>query len=107
MAYRVGIETARRSIHVACRAIWAQLKDHFMKHIFSIVLIAVVDSDYKYVLIDVGAEGRQNDGGVFRNSTLGHALHNGKLDMPFMAQLPRTTATAAPYAFVGDEMFQL
>ncbi|KAH8035852.1 hypothetical protein HPB51_010604 [Rhipicephalus microplus] len=31
LAYRVGIETARRSIHVTCRAIWARLKDHFMK----------------------------------------------------------------------------
>nr|XP_054928799.1 uncharacterized protein LOC126534360 [Dermacentor andersoni] len=31
LAYRVGIETARLCIHVACRAIWASLKDHYMK----------------------------------------------------------------------------
>nr|XP_037280909.1 protein ANTAGONIST OF LIKE HETEROCHROMATIN PROTEIN 1-like [Rhipicephalus microplus] len=31
LAYPVGIETARRSIHLICRAIWARLKDHFMK----------------------------------------------------------------------------
>ncbi|XP_049515858.1 uncharacterized protein LOC119435724 isoform X2 [Dermacentor silvarum] len=31
LAYRVGIETARVCIHVACRAIWARLKDHYMK----------------------------------------------------------------------------
>lgn len=31
LAYRVGIETARLAIHTTCRAIWARLKDEFMK----------------------------------------------------------------------------
>ncbi|XP_054931621.1 uncharacterized protein [Dermacentor andersoni] len=31
LAYRVGIETARLCIHVACRAIGARFKDHCMK----------------------------------------------------------------------------
>ncbi|KAL3217270.1 hypothetical protein MRX96_051036 [Rhipicephalus microplus] len=53
------------------------------KGTFSIVLMAVVDSDCKYVLVDVGAEGRQTVG-----------------------TLPGTS-TCVPYAFVGDEAFQL
>ncbi|KAH7937273.1 hypothetical protein HPB49_009897 [Dermacentor silvarum] len=57
LAYRVGIETARLCTHLSCRALWARLKDHVMKGTFSIVLMAVVDSECKYVLIDVGAEG--------------------------------------------------
>ncbi|KAH7984785.1 hypothetical protein HPB51_026920 [Rhipicephalus microplus] len=106
LAYRVGIETARRSIHVTCRAIWARLKDHFMKGTFSIVLMAVVDSSSKFVLVNIGAEGRQSDGGVFKNMKFGKALTEGQLDIPSLGQLPGTTKVA-PYAFVGDEAFQL
>ncbi|XP_077531209.1 uncharacterized protein LOC144143314 [Haemaphysalis longicornis] len=31
LAYRVGIETARMAVHDTCRAIWAHLKDKYMK----------------------------------------------------------------------------
>ncbi|XP_077492061.1 uncharacterized protein LOC144102756, partial [Amblyomma americanum] len=31
LAFRVGVETARRCIHAACRAIWRRLKDLFMR----------------------------------------------------------------------------
>ncbi|KAL3191502.1 hypothetical protein MRX96_059871 [Rhipicephalus microplus] len=131
LAYRVGIETAQRSIHVTCRAIWARLKDHFMKvptkadwakiasdftrrwhaffnykGTFSIVLMAMVDSSSKFVLVDIGAEGRQSDGGVFKNTKFGKALTEGQLDIPSLGQLPGTTKVA-PYAFVRDEAFQL
>ncbi|KAH8021172.1 hypothetical protein HPB51_012567 [Rhipicephalus microplus] len=156
LAYPVGIETARRSIHLICRAIWARLKDHFMKvptkadwakiagdftrrwqfpnclgavdgkHVaitcppksgsaffnykgtFSIVLMEKVpfDSSSKFVLVDNGAEGRQSDGGVFKNTKFGKALTKGQLDIPSLGQLPGTTKVA-PYAFVGDEAFQL
>ncbi|CAN7939825.1 unnamed protein product [Ixodes hexagonus] len=77
------------------------------KGTFSIVLMAAVDSTYKYTLIDVGAEGRQSDGGVFKNSDFGRALDNRTLDVPSMARLPYTNVTVAPYVFVGDEAFQL
>ncbi|XP_050048375.1 uncharacterized protein [Dermacentor andersoni] len=68
--------------------------------------MAVVDSECKYVLIDVGAEGRMSDGGTFKNSDFGHALSHGQLDIPSLGCLPGTS-TNAPYAFVGDEAFQL
>lgn len=38
------------------------------KHSFSIVLLAVIDADYKFIYIDVGCNGRVADGGVFKNS---------------------------------------
>lgn len=69
--------------------------------------MAVVDSQYKYVMIDVGAEGRKSDGGIFKDSQFGRALANGTLDIPSLGLLPGTSATAAPFAFVGDEAFQL
>nr|XP_050023403.1 uncharacterized protein LOC126517648 [Dermacentor andersoni] len=68
--------------------------------------MAVVDSECKYVLIDVGAEGRMSDGGTFKNSDFGDALSHGQLDIPSLGCLPGTL-TNAPYAFVGDEAFQL
>ncbi|KAH8025587.1 hypothetical protein HPB51_010045 [Rhipicephalus microplus] len=76
------------------------------KGTFSIVLMAVVDSSSKFVLVDIGAEGRQSDGGVFNNTKFGKALTEGQLDIPSLGQLPGTTKVA-PYAFVGDEAFQL
>ncbi|KAH8009046.1 hypothetical protein HPB51_009586 [Rhipicephalus microplus] len=133
LAYRVGIETARLCIHETCEAIWERLKDHVMKvsgsqfHFdvcylvghdldfllcllfqgtFSIVLMAVVDSDCKYVLVDVGAEGRQSDGGIFKEPSFGRDLSKGHLDIPAVGTLPGTS-TCVPYAFVGDEAFQL
>ncbi|XP_070385150.1 uncharacterized protein [Dermacentor albipictus] len=73
---------------------------------FSVVLMAVVDSDCKYTLIDVGAEGRLGDGSTFKNSEFGRALTQGALDIPSLNWLPGS-ATNAPYAFIGDEAFQL
>ena len=34
------------------------------KHFFSVLLLAVVDANYKFVFIDVGAPGRAGDAGV-------------------------------------------
>ncbi|XP_075530111.1 uncharacterized protein LOC142563442 [Dermacentor variabilis] len=68
--------------------------------------MAVVDSECKYVLIDVGAEGRMSDGGTFKNSDFGHALSHGQLDIPSLGCLPGTS-TNAPYAFIKDEAFQM
>lgn len=70
--------------------------------------MAVVDSGYRFVLIDVGAEGRQSDGGVFKASDFGQALENGTLNLPDLGKLPRCQdPRLAPHVFVGDEAFQL
>ncbi|KAH7977794.1 hypothetical protein HPB49_003590 [Dermacentor silvarum] len=106
LAYRVGIETARMCIHVTCLSIWARLKDHYMKGTFSVVLMAVVDSNCKHTLIDVGVQGRLSDGGRLKNSEFGRAVTQGDLDIPSTSLLPGC-GTNAPYAFVCDEAFQL
>ncbi|KAM7304263.1 uncharacterized protein ISCGN_014163 [Ixodes scapularis] len=76
------------------------------KGTYSIVLLAVVDSDYKFVVVDVGAYGKQSDGGVLQQSAFGQLLEQGRLELPKDLPLP-CTRIPAPCVFVGDEAFQL
>ncbi|XP_064468594.1 uncharacterized protein LOC135380913 [Ornithodoros turicata] len=79
---------------------------HNYKDTFSIVLLAVADADYKCVVVDVGAYGKQSDGGILKHSQFGQMLDAGTLPIPGPQQLPGTTCTA-PCVFLGDEAFQL
>ncbi|KAH7949123.1 hypothetical protein HPB49_005458 [Dermacentor silvarum] len=76
------------------------------KGTYSIVLMAVVDSQLRFVCIDVGAYGSQSDGGVFKASKIGKLLSQGALNLPPPQLLPLSTAVA-PCVFVGDEAFQV
>lgn len=49
---------------------------------FSIVLLALVDDDYKFTCIDVGSCGSASDGGIFAKSTLHDAIKKNKLHLP-------------------------
>jgi len=45
------------------------------KKTFSIILLAVWDASYNFtIIVDIGAEGSQNDGGVFASAELGLQL---------------------------------
>lgn len=68
--------------------------------------MAVVDSQYLFRLVDVGAPGRFSDGGIFKDSLIGKRMHEGKLNLPRAATLPRSERVC-PHVFVGDEAFQL
>lgn len=47
------------------------------KGFYSIVLLAIVDADYKFIFADVGCQGRISDGGVLRNTDFWKALIKG------------------------------
>nr|XP_022900835.1 protein ALP1-like isoform X1 [Onthophagus taurus] len=49
------------------------------KKVFSIVLMAIVDYDYCFRYIDVGACGMSSDGGVFKNCSIYNKLENNLL----------------------------
>lgn len=71
----------------------------------SIVLMASCDSGYKFTSADVGSEGRNNDGSIFKTSKIGMKLLSGKFELPpaeFVKNGP-----FLPYFFVGDAAFAL
>ena len=49
------------------------------KSFCSIVLLAVVDADYKFLFADVGCQGRISDGGVLKNSSFWEKLVEGMI----------------------------
>jgi len=47
------------------------------KKAFSLVLLALVDGNYRFSVVDIGAYGKQSDGGIFAASALGRGLQKG------------------------------
>ena len=78
------------------------------KGFFSIVLMVLADANYRLLYIDVGSPGRNSDGGVFANCSLGQALRNETLQLPPPSVLPNAADIGTvPYVMVGDEAFPL
>ena len=62
---------------------------------FSIILLAIVDYDYKFIFADVGCQGRISDGGVYRNSFFYRATQENLLEqinLCLFLTIPTTTA---------------
>ena len=70
------------------------------KNAFSILLLAMCDANYCFTVVDIGAYGKQSDGGALHNSNFGRALREGKLNLPRPKCLPNTSQLA-PYVIVG------
>ena len=81
---------------------------HFnYKKTHSNVLLAVVDANYNFVIVDVGAYSQQSDTSVFANFAFGKMLKSNKLLLPEKKLLPRTMGPQIPFVFVGDKAFSL
>lgn len=76
------------------------------KHTFSIVLMALVDSNYRFLYVNVGAQGRISDAGIFNNCKFFHAMLKNELGIPCPEVLPGTDITL-PYMVVADDAFPL
>lgn len=76
------------------------------KNTFSIVLIAVVDADYKFMMVDVGINGRISDGDVISYTKFGNMLKNKTLNIP-EPDLLNNTSYKLPYLFVADDAFAM
>ena len=72
------------------------------------MLLALVDANLKFIAIDVGARGRNSDGGIFANSNLGKGIDQGTFDFPPEEALPGAEHLGpVPYVIIGDEAFPL
>ena len=70
------------------------------------MLLALVDSDYKFIYVDVGCNRRIADGGVFRNSALFEALEMNKLQIPNPKPI-ESNGKPIPYMVVADDAYPL
>ena len=73
---------------------------------YSTVLMAVVDHEYKFVVVDVGGFGSNSDGGIWKNSKFGSKFDTNSVPVP-SPKPPPGSATAVPFVLIGDEGFQL
>lgn len=74
------------------------------KNYFSIVLLAIVDANNKFIAIDAGSYGKEGDSGIFQKSLLGRKIASNKFNIPMNKALP-TTDAILPHFLIGDEAF--
>ncbi|XP_067130354.1 putative nuclease HARBI1 [Centruroides vittatus] len=72
----------------------------------SMVLLAIVDAKYQFIMCDFGTNGRVSDGGVLKNTKLFEKLENNKLNIPVESKV-RNSSRSMPYVFVVDDAFPL
>ena len=81
---------------------------HNYKGHFSIILLALVDANYLFRVVDVGGYGGSNDSGILWASEFGQALRAGGLDLPDAEPLPNAEHLGpVPYVIIADEAFPL
>ena len=59
-----------------------------------------------FLTVDIGAYGKQSDGGIFRNSAVYQSLETRSLQVPEDTVLPHSE-NKLPHIFVGDEAYLL
>lgn len=63
-------------------------------------MLAVADADYRFVLVDVGAQGRISDAGFFNGSSIRKAFEPKSLQLP-------SAVNGCPFFMLGDAAFSL
>ena len=79
---------------------------HNYKGFESVVLMALADSNYRFLWTQVGDVGSSSDGQIWNHCELHHALQNGVLGVPEADPLPGDDVNT-PYYVIGDEAFAL
>ena len=68
--------------------------------------MAIVDTEYKFIYVDIGCNGRVSDGGVFKNCIIYEALQKKNLNILEPTRLPGSRFIV-PYVLVADDAFAL
>jgi len=69
--------------------------------------MAVADSNYKFIYVDVGAYGSECDSSIFKKSSLWMSIQEKTLELPPAKPLPGSEGPNIPYFLIGDEAFGL
>ena len=70
------------------------------------MLLALVDANYKFVYVNVGAAGRAGNAGVYNESSLRKAVVENTLGLPLPIEIPGVSSKIH-YHIVGDDAFPL
>ncbi|XP_041373483.1 putative nuclease HARBI1 [Gigantopelta aegis] len=93
--------------HVACKAPPKSGSVYYnYKGFYSIVLMALVDTDYKFLWADVGSPGASSDAQIYNESELKEMAEDGTIGFPAPDPLPNDYKDV-PYVFVVDDAFGL
>ena len=76
------------------------------KKFHSIILLALVDANYKFLYVDIGAEGSAGDAGTWGKCNFHEAIEKDLLRIPESCPLPNDD-TPVPYHLIGDDAFAL
>lgn len=76
------------------------------KGFHSVILMALVDGDYKFTWAEVGSNGSAGDAQVFNNSELKEAIDKGVLGLPDPEPMPNDDRPM-PFFIAGDDAFAL
>ncbi len=68
--------------------------------------MALVDADYKFIWIDVGANGSASDAQIFNSSELRECIESGDIGLPADVPLPND-GRPMPFFIIGDHTFPL
>ena len=78
------------------------------KKSFSIVLFAVCNANYEFILVDTGEAGRQKYGGIYSNSKLGMKIDKNLLNIPEPTTINKYSVTKNfQFVFIADYAFTL
>lgn len=72
----------------------------------SMVLLAIADANYQFIMCDFGTNGRISDGGVLKNTIFYEKLEKNLLNIPQPDRI-RNSDINVPYVFVVDDAFPL
>lgn len=75
------------------------------KDFYSIVLLAIVDANYKFIFVDVGAYGKEGDSGIFNKCRISEIIKTSEYFPP--PEILPDTNKKLPYVHIGDEAFRL
>ena len=96
--------------HVSCKCPPASGSMYYnYKKFYSIVLLALVDADYKFIWADIGGRGSSSDAQLWNCSELKEHIEdadNNVLNIPAPAPLPHDTVPV-PFFILADDAFGL